>query len=73
MLIYNPLNKSLQIIWSITINNKNLRKLSLYCDVDFSTKKCGHPGGSENSDRCGQGGGGKIWSTICGRPLWMTP
>ena len=38
--------------------------------------KCRHvhcPGGSANSDTCGQGGGGQNWAKICGRPVWMTP
>ena len=76
MIIYKSLYKpaSLQIIRSITINNKNLQKLSLCYDVDFF--KCGRPEGgaeSENLDTYGYGGGGKRWAKICGChcPYWM--
>ena len=69
--------KSLQIIWSITINNKNSQKWLLCHDdnVDFS-QKCGRPGGrgSENSDTCWQGGGkkGQKFADVFYH-LWMVP
>ena len=51
-LLYESLNKSLQIIRWITINNRNSQRWTLCYkyNVDFS-KKCGRPvgGGSENS------------------------
>ena len=45
MIIYKSLYKSLQIIPSITINNKNSQNdhYQLCYDVDFS-EKCGRPG-----------------------------
>ena len=57
--LYKSLNRSLQIIRSMTIKTKNSQKLSLCYDVDFQ-KKFGRPGGggSENSDTCEQGGRG---------------
>ena len=52
MITYKSLNNSLQIIRSITMNNKKFQKLSLCYDVDFPEKKYGR----------------KKWAKIYGRP-----
>ena len=69
MIIYKPLhkslNKSLQIIRSITINNKNSQKLSLCYDVDFFLNaNVRGEGWSENSDTCGQEGRVKMGKNL---------
>ena len=48
--LYKSLNKSLQIIRAITINNTNSQKSLLCYEADFS-KKMRTAGGSENSDK----------------------
>ena len=62
MIMYKSLNKSLQIIRSITMNNKKFTKNYHYAIMSIFQKNCGHPGGgeSEYSDTCGQEGEGVI-------------
>ena len=58
--MYKSLKKSRQIIRSITMTNK-IQKNDHYAVMLIFQKKYGRPGGggSENSDKYGQGGGGK--------------